>query len=204
MNQGQSEGAEFEVALRGTSFSPITEEDLTVVARQCRGRKFDERRLLGVARRCVYGRPQVIVCDPLLFDQPFPTLYWLTCPFLDHLCARMEAAGAVSALEEFLRDRAMEWFDYHRHYAALRLFLLGEERGEALRREHERIWERLVGGGVGGIEYAPGHVAVKCLHLQVGTWLGMGDHPARSWLQERVAPLECERGELCGVTKRMI
>lgn len=178
----KSEGTEFQ-----TSFSPATEEDIRILLQQCRGRKFDSRRLLGVARRCRFGKPQIIICAPLLNNKPFPTLYWLTCPFLDRLCGRLEASGAVSAMEIFLQDRADEWFTYHQHYAALRLHLLGEERSH----------QHLVSGGVGGIEYAKGHLAVKCLHLQVGTWLGMGWHPAGSWLQDRVAPLECDGG-LCG------
>ncbi|MBP9957961.1 MAG: DUF501 domain-containing protein [Synergistaceae bacterium] len=180
-----------------TPFSPATEEDIRILLQQCRGRKFDARRLLGVALRCRFGKPQIIICDPLLNDKPFPTLYWLTCPFLDRLCGRLEASGAVSAMEIFLQDRADEWFAYHQHYAALRLRLLRQERSQMLKTDNERAWEHLVSGGVGGIEYEPGHVAVKCLHLQVGTWLGMGNHPARSWLEDRVTPLECDGG-LCG------
>ena len=187
----KSEGIAFQ-----TSFSPATEEDIRILLQQCRGRKFDARRLLGVARRCRFGKPQVILCNPLLKDTPFPTLYWLTCPFLDRLCGQLESGGAVSAMETFLHDRADEWFAYHQHYAALRLRLLGEERSQRLKVENGRAWQHLVSGGVGGIEYAPGHVAVKCLHLQVGTWLGMGEHPAQSWLQDRVTPLECDGG-LC-------
>ena len=59
----KSEGIVFQ-----TSFSPATEEDIRILLQQCRGRKFDARRLLGIARRCRFGKPQVILCNPLLKD----------------------------------------------------------------------------------------------------------------------------------------
>lgn len=48
------------------------------------------------AVRCRYGAPVVIVTKPALEDgEPFPTLYWLTCPMLRALVSAMESAGAV-------------------------------------------------------------------------------------------------------------
>jgi len=49
-----------------------------------------------VAVRCPFGRPAVTEQAPV--DEngaPFPTTYWLTCPFLVAQVSRLEAAGGV-------------------------------------------------------------------------------------------------------------
>jgi hypothetical protein len=50
----------------------------------------------GVARRCPYGFPAVTEQAPFDPDgAPFPTTYYLTCPWLVAGLARREAAGGV-------------------------------------------------------------------------------------------------------------
>ena len=68
-------------------------DDLAIVERQLGRRPRAFRR---VAVRCPYGRPAVTEQEP--FDEsgePFPTAYWLTCPYLVAALARIEAAGGV-------------------------------------------------------------------------------------------------------------
>jgi hypothetical protein len=68
-------------------------DDLSIVERQLGRRPRAFRR---VAVRCAYGRPAVTEQEP--FDEsgePFPTAYWLTCPYLVGALARIEAAGGV-------------------------------------------------------------------------------------------------------------
>jgi hypothetical protein len=49
-----------------------------------------------VARRCVHGYPAVTEQAARTEDgEPFPTSFWLTCPWLDAAVARLEAAGGV-------------------------------------------------------------------------------------------------------------
>jgi uncharacterized protein len=49
-----------------------------------------------VARRCPHGFPAVTEQAPRAEDgTPFPTTYWLTCPWLRAALARIEAAGGV-------------------------------------------------------------------------------------------------------------
>jgi hypothetical protein len=49
-----------------------------------------------VARRCPYGFPAVTEQAPFDLDgAPFPTTYYLTCPWLVAALARREAAGGV-------------------------------------------------------------------------------------------------------------
>jgi hypothetical protein len=68
-------------------------DDREIVARQL-GRP--PRAFRRVAARCPYGRPAVTEQEPYGADgEPFPTTYYLTCPFLVAAIARIEAAGGV-------------------------------------------------------------------------------------------------------------
>jgi len=123
------------------------------------------RGLLGVPVRCSYGYPQVIRVSPLVEGKPFPTLFWLTCPYLTHKIDHLEAVGWIGRLERRMSEDAalragME--RAHERYVAERAALLSDE-------------ERLVaaGGGLGAslLEKGIGGIAdrgtLKCLHLHV-------------------------------------
>ena len=77
-------------------------DDKAVVARQL-GRV--PRAFRGVARRCPFGRPAVTEQSP--YDdrgQPFPTTYWLTCPYLVAAISRVEASGGVERWTRAVND----------------------------------------------------------------------------------------------------
>src|SRR5690606_36272105 len=107
-------------------WSPCTGRDHDVLRRQL-GRV--PRGVLAVARRCRYGAPQVIVSDPLPREEdgrirPFPTLFWLTCPYLVRAVGGLESQGHIAALQERLRTEpalANEMAAAHRRHAQLRL-----------------------------------------------------------------------------------
>lgn len=68
-------------------------DDAAIVARQL-GRP--PRALRRVVVRCPWGRPAVTEQSPYDRDgRPFPTTYYLTCPRLVAVIARLEAAGGV-------------------------------------------------------------------------------------------------------------
>ncbi|HKT43540.1 MAG TPA: DUF501 domain-containing protein [Gaiellaceae bacterium] len=70
-----------------------TDPDREVVARQL-GR--EPRAFRRVAVRCPFGRPAVTEQHPYTPDgEPFPTTFWLTCPFLVTAVSRIEAEGGV-------------------------------------------------------------------------------------------------------------
>jgi len=51
-----------------------------------------------VATRCSYGYPTVIATPSMLASgEPFPTLFWLTCPHLVDAVGRLESSGEVEA-----------------------------------------------------------------------------------------------------------
>jgi uncharacterized protein len=67
--------------------------DEELVARQI-GRA--PRAFARVALRCPYGRPAVTEQAPFDEDgRPFPTQYYVTCPYLVAAISRLEAAGGV-------------------------------------------------------------------------------------------------------------
>jgi len=54
------------------------------------------RALRRVAARCPYGLPAVTEQDPYdTTGEPFPTTFYLTCPYLVSAVARLEAGGGV-------------------------------------------------------------------------------------------------------------
>lgn len=110
-----------------------------------------------VATRCVHGFPQVLRVPPKVDAAPFPTLFWLSCPFLVRAVGRLEAAGWVARVEASLQDDAAlraEVARAHAAYAEERR-LLGKPDGDA---------GPAAAGGVAGIaDWA----RVKCLHAHV-------------------------------------
>jgi uncharacterized protein len=116
-------------------------DDRDIVERQL-GRP--PRAFRRVAVRCPYGLPAVTEQEP--FDAsgtPFPTQFWLTCPHLNAVLARVEAAGGVE-----------RWTRAARHDGELRASL-------ARANAQQRALRPELPGGVGG---ASREGSLKCLH----------------------------------------
>jgi uncharacterized protein len=115
--------------------------DLDVVERQL-GRR--PRAFRAVAVRCPYGKPAVTEQAPFDADgRPFPTQYYVTCPFLVAAISRVEAAGGVERW-----SRAVEEDDE-----------LARSLGHA-QAEQRRIRPE-IDAGIGGSTRAG---SLKCLH----------------------------------------
>ena len=143
------------------------EEDRSVVARQI-GRQ--PRAFRRVVVRCPFGRPAVTEQEP--FDNsgaPFPTTYWLTCPYAVAKVSRLEAAGGV--------DR---WTRAVRAHAALAASLArADEEQRALRPELDL--------GIGGAK--PGARGLKCLHAHVAFALARPGYDLGDRIVAELAPL---------------
>ena len=132
-----------------------------------------------VAVRCSFGYPSVILTKPLLKDgSPFPTLYWLTCPWLIESVGRIEGDGGAAhwagrmASDEDLASRVMEADTEYR-----------KRRGAETETE-----DPCATVGVAG-QSDP--LATKCLHAHVAAYLaGTGD-PVGAGVLEQV-PAECD------------
>jgi uncharacterized protein len=121
------------------------ESDRTAVERQL-GRP--PRAFRRVVVRCPFGRPAVTEQAPLDdAGEPFPTTFWLTCPYLVAAVSRVEAAGGV---ERWSRAAAED--------PELRASL------ERANDEQRRIRPEL-DLGIGGARAGAG--SLKCLHAHV-------------------------------------
>jgi hypothetical protein len=152
--------------LRHTS-AVLADSDIVDAQRQL-GRA--PRSLADVAARCPCGRPSVLVQAPYgEAGDPFPTLYWLSCPALVQAIGRYEAEGGIAELTQELVDDP-----------ALADDLAAAERRMLERRSSlARVGPRLDGGaalraGIAG--QSPGG-GLKCLHAHAA--LALADPPYR-------------------------
>ena len=134
----------------------VTASDLDVLRVQL-GRA--PRGVVGIASRCVCGRPVVVRTAPRLPDgSPFPTTYYLTHPAAVRGCSTLEAEHLMEDLNARLAaDEALA-----AAYAAAHEDYLGRraELGRA---------EEIDGVSAGGMP-----TRVKCLHALVGHSLAAG------------------------------
>jgi len=152
--------------------------------------------ITGVSRRCGWGFPQVIACEAEKGARPFPTLFWLLCQHLATVAGSLESLNGVAAMESFLAGAPDDWKAYHLLYARVRLGWMRRFRKRFLMRYRPSLYDALRRGGVGGI--APlGKATVKCIHLQIASYLGLGFHPASVWLEDSVPAWECDGGICC-------
>ena len=173
-------------------WSPPTPADLAALAAMQRGRRFDPSLVFAIAARCSHGFPQVTVCAPLTSDgSPFPTLFWLSCPHLLKKCAELESQRLIAELEKAFAAMPEETEKLHKYYASLREQVMRKAVRHGGDLDMTRALELMKDCGVGGINWREGPAAVKCLHLQTATMLGLGWHPAAAWLREKIGAFEC-------------
>jgi hypothetical protein len=134
----------------------VTDRDLEVLAEQL-GR--EPRGVVGIAARCVCGRPLVVRTAPRLPDgTPFPTTYYLTHPGAVAAASRLEAQGVMKEMTERLGEDpelAAAYRAAHEHYLARRA-----ELGQV---------EEIEGISAGGMP-----TRVKCVHVLMGHALAAG------------------------------
>ena len=152
-----------------------------------RKRRFDPSLITGV-KKCRYNHIQVIVCKPLSKKlRPFPTTYWLMCPYLIKRAGEIESQGGVKELENFLRGKNLyrEWHEYNFMHQVIRLKLIDKNLADFMRKYHGKIFKSLIRGGVGGTKYDSQNINLKCLHLQTASFIGLNRHPGSEWLKSK-------------------
>lgn len=131
-----------------------TPADLEVLREQL-GRP--ARGVLGIAARCVCGRPAVVATSPRLPDgSPFPTFYYLTHPAATAAVSRLEADGQMPGYAELLTGEVAD--AYRSAHAA---YIADRDAVETV--------PELAGISAGGMPER-----VKCLHALVAHSLAVG------------------------------
>ena len=87
-------------------FDLPTERDIAVVSAQL-GRP--ARNVIGIAARCICGKPTVVSTKPRLQDgTPFPTLYYLSHPAATAAVSTLEANGVMPELAALLEGEVAD------------------------------------------------------------------------------------------------
>ncbi|MRS12060.1 MAG: DUF501 domain-containing protein [Actinobacteria bacterium] len=139
-----------------------------------------------VVARCTHGYPICILTSPMIEGgEPFPTLYYLTCPHLVAEVSSLESSGQL----EVWRKRLVDDFAL-----AARL------------RDADEEYRKRRAAEAGGVDPTPGVgiagqrgvLGTKCLHAHVAATLaGIGD-PVGEGVLQAVASPECVRAECAG------
>jgi hypothetical protein len=136
-----------------------------------------------------------------LKNYPFPTSFWLTCPWLARFIGTVEAGGGVGEFERWLESRVRdEWLIFDMDHRLARMALLPPRTRDFLRRSKPNIFDRLRRDGIGGARYdGSSPIRAKCLHLQAASWLAFRRHPGEEWLTARGVGQDCGGAmrELC-------
>jgi hypothetical protein len=158
-------------------FDPPSDADIAEVSRQL-GRP--ARGVVGIAARCVCGRPTVVATSPRLPDgTPFPTIYYLSHPAATASLSTLEATGVMPQLAAELADEqvAAAYRSAHESYLA--------------DRESIAVVPEIAGYSAGGMPER-----VKCLHALAAHALaaGPGVNPIGDRALERASwsPQRCE------------
>jgi hypothetical protein len=133
-----------------------TESDLQEMQAQL-GRPM--RDVLGIAARCVCGKPMVVQTSPrLAHGVPFPTFYYLTHPHTSAALSGLEAEGFMVTLADRLAEDELLAENYRQAH-------------ESYIEEREAIEfvEELAGISAGGMP-----TRVKCLHALAAHSLAKG------------------------------
>lgn len=137
--------------------------------------------MTGVAARCSYGAPAVLQCSPIIIRgsgaaEPFPTLYWLSCPHLKEKVGALEGGPAFPMIRALISEDASfreALIESSNDYKARRLALYEGLSCEVKAMIGSRATEDLLAAGPGGVKDPTN---LKCLHIHLANYLaGMKD-----------------------------
>ncbi len=122
--------------------------------------------IVKVAKRCREGFPQVVFNFPTKDGKTwFPTIFWLTCPYLHYEVSKIENTGAIKKLEAeiarspFLRKKLLEDQKVCLHIRDAYFSFL---------RAYDPYGEKFFKRGIGGVSNL---LKIKCLHLHYAFFL---------------------------------
>ncbi|RAK05122.1 hypothetical protein C8C77_13418 [Halanaerobium saccharolyticum] len=145
------------------------------------------KNFLETAVYCPFGYPAVITVNPFAKNIAAPTIYWLSCPYLNYEVDRLEAeSDLISELGERLKSD-QDFRDLmeaaHQSYAASRKDLLSAEQLQKAKNISQDLYKTLLESGVGGIRDKEG---IKCLHTHLADFLVRQANPVGKIVFNRI------------------
>lgn len=161
-------------------FEPVQESDLDFFE-AVTGRK--PKSAVAVVRRCRYGHPMAFASLPVLGREPFPTVFWLTCPHLLKICGKLESALFHRHVESEIEKNEKLTREFRTAHEKMQLIrrLLAEDASLELP-------EEVLNAGIGGVKNLS---SVKCLHAHMAAALAGIESPVSRALYEAITSLEC-------------
>ncbi|MBV0934621.1 DUF501 domain-containing protein [Marinobacterium weihaiense] len=145
----------------------------------------EPRGIEAVACATAEGLPLVLQMRTLVADQPFPTLYWLSCRDLCRAIGRIEDSGWVKQIEQALQDddalRATYLAQQQRYVDQRWRLMQSDDRARIEQLGFTDLFNRY---GIGGIAQWD---KVRCLHMQYAHWLAEGDNIIGERLEQEFA-----------------
>lgn len=121
---------------------------------------------------CPFDFPAVILVNPFINNIVAPTIYWLSCPYLNY---KIDVLEAETNLIDTLGQRLNTDSEFkhkvsssHNRYSCQRRELLDESQLEKAKSISLDLYKTLVDSGVGGIKDKKG---IKCLHTHLADYL---------------------------------
>lgn len=134
--------------------------------------KRDINNFLKTEVSCPFGFPAVVLVNPYKNNIPAPTIYWLSCPYLNYKVDRLESESDLPVELQELLDKDPEFKKRmgkaHEKYAKMRKSLLNKEALNKAKSISEDLYKTLLNSGVGGIKNKEG---IKCLHTHLAHFL---------------------------------
>ncbi len=158
----------------------IASKELEIITRQI---KRTPENAITVVKYCSYGFPMVIESFPILNGKPFPTLYWLTCPFLRNEISKMESDGWIKRYEETIAKSSEFLNSQIKAHELAKKNVMDLLQDDVLRMKFI--------GGMGGTR---NFKHVKCLHMHVAYHLGGIENPIGKSVLSKINRLECKNG----------
>ncbi len=145
------------------AFDRPSEDDIALVHAQLGVKK--QKSLLGIAIRCPFGFPSVVVLDPLqhgrISHESISSPLWLSCPWLNYEIHELENKGYIKKINHLIvnnRDLLCKMMDSHANFYFLRKSLCRKGETADFLQKNPDFFNR----GIGGIQNI---MYIKCMHL---------------------------------------
>lgn len=133
--------------------------------------------VIEIIKYCPTGYPMLLLVHPFWNEEPFPTIYWLSCPVLKERISKLEDQSYLSLFKQKaqgIQKYNSKLANAHRDYAQRRIELLDPSTLNQAKNISPDLYEMLVNSGVAGIRDKAG---LKCLHGHYAHYLADGNNP---------------------------